>query len=345
MPALHAFALGQLLLLLALLWPAASQGVAARCFWLLLLALSAEVLRLALPWPELLDWLLTGLRAAIPSLFWLFCLATFAERLPPKRVYLSVLSVVVLLPWLARGLSEWLAAGVALADGVGYLGQSVEFVLLGHALWVLVRQWRHDLVEARRRWRWFLLGSSALWIVSVVIAEQLIPGGAAWAQQANQWLLPAWLLACNMQLLTAHTAGLFSPVAVPVSPKPEPQAAPEAPPELARLLAQMQQQHSYRTEGLTLAALAQQVSLPQYRLRQLINSELGFRHFNAFLNHYRIAEAKQRLAASDDAATPILNIALEVGFGSLSTFNKAFRDDAGMTPSDYRRQHNAPNTV
>ncbi|MCJ8170221.1 helix-turn-helix transcriptional regulator [Atopomonas sediminilitoris] len=340
MPALHAFALGQLLLLLLLLWPQARQQSSARCFFALLAVLTVEVLRLSWAWPEPWQWLLSAPRAAIPTLFWLFCLATFAERLPSPRVIAGALLAVVVLPWLSRGMADVSGVGQSLAQGLGLFGQTLEFGLLAHALWVMAREWQHDLVEARRRWRWFLLGSSAVWIVAVVLAEQLLPGGVQLAQTLNQWLLPAWLLACNVQLLQANTAGLFSPV-TPVLAQPEPATAAEAQadPLLLRLQQHMTESHAYRTEGLTLAALAQQVSVPQYRLRQLINRELGFRHFNAFLNHYRIAEACSRLRKAESVPTPIVTIALEVGFGSLSTFNKAFREACQETPSEYRRHH------
>jgi AraC-like DNA-binding protein len=40
------------------------------------------------------------------------------------------------------------------------------------------------------------------------------------------------------------------------------------------------------------------------------------------------------LLAADDA--PVTRIAHEVGYGSLSAFNAAFRELTGATPSDYR---------
>jgi AraC-like DNA-binding protein len=37
----------------------------------------------------------------------------------------------------------------------------------------------------------------------------------------------------------------------------------------------------------------------------------------------------------------ILQIAMESGFGSVSAFNKAFRQISGMSPSDFRRDMRA----
>ena len=81
------------------------------------------------------------------------------------------------------------------------------------------------------------------------------------------------------------------------------------------------------------------VGVPEYRLRRLINQGLGHRNFNSFVNHYRIAEARAALADPAQAAVPVLTIALDAGFSSLGPFNRAFKAETGLTPSDFRRQN------
>jgi AraC-like DNA-binding protein len=102
---------------------------------------------------------------------------------------------------------------------------------------------------------------------------------------------------------------------------------------LAGLTHAMTEQHAYRREGLTLAALAQTLGMGEAALRSLINQELGYRNFNDFLHHYRLQEAAGRLASED---LPILTIALDCGYGSIGPFNRAFRQRFGMTPTEYR---------
>ena len=99
----------------------------------------------------------------------------------------------------------------------------------------------------------------------------------------------------------------------------------------------MTAERAYRQDGLTIGTLAQQLGLPEYRLRRLINQALGYRNFNSFVNHYRIAEAKAALADPSQAEVPVLTIALDAGFSSLGPFNRAFKAETGMTPSEYRR--------
>ena len=102
---------------------------------------------------------------------------------------------------------------------------------------------------------------------------------------------------------------------------------------LARLTEAMSGQHLYRREGLTLAALAQDLGLGEAGLRTLINQQLGYRNFNDFLHRYRLQEAAPRLVNED---LPVLTIALECGYGSIGPFNRAFKQSMGMTPSEYR---------
>jgi AraC-like DNA-binding protein len=99
----------------------------------------------------------------------------------------------------------------------------------------------------------------------------------------------------------------------------------------------MEDEQAYREMGLTLPELAKHMQVPAYRLRETINRGLGYRNFNDFLNSYRIAEAAARLGNPAERDIQILVIALDAGFRSLSSFNKAFRAEFDATPTEYRR--------
>ena len=83
--------------------------------------------------------------------------------------------------------------------------------------------------------------------------------------------------------------------------------------------------------------LAARLDLPEHRLRQVINEGLGHRNFNAFLNRYRIDEAKAALSDLSQRDVPVLTIAMDAGFQSIGPFNRAFKADTGMTPTEFRR--------
>jgi AraC-like DNA-binding protein len=159
----------------------------------------------------------------------------------------------------------------------------------------------------------------------------------------------------NLLLLRYRSDGVFIERTMPgdsqpsVVPVPAPVSAPAPAPTLApapvildeglvdSVRTLMSQEHAYREMGLTIGQLAQHLNVPQYRLRETINGGLGYRNFSDFLNSYRVAEAAERLADPDCTGLPILTIAMDAGFRSLSSFNKAFRGIHQQTPTAYRK--------
>lgn len=61
-----------------------------------------------------------------------------------------------------------------------------------------------------------------------------------------------------------------------------------------------------------------------------------------YLTLLRLSRAQAMLIKDNDN---ILQVAMESGFGSVSAFNKAFRQVAGMSPSDFRRDMRFNNTL
>ncbi len=60
--------------------------------------------------------------------------------------------------------------------------------------------------------------------------------------------------------------------------------------------------------------------------------ELAGEKISDYLNWIRTTEASRRFKESDEKIT---DIAFEIGFGNLRTFNKVFRELMGVTPSAY----------
>jgi AraC-like DNA-binding protein len=142
-------------------------------------------------------------------------------------------------------------------------------------------------------------------------------------------------------LLHADLVGFLAdsgqPAAVAIR-KDVPAAEPVDPAVLGELERLMTVERLYRREGLTIGDLAAKLGLPEHRLRRTINRALGFRNFSEYLNRHRLADAKQALADPTQRDVPVLTIALDAGFQSLSPFNRAFKADTGMTPTEFRRR-------
>jgi AraC-like DNA-binding protein len=112
--------------------------------------------------------------------------------------------------------------------------------------------------------------------------------------------------------------------------------APALDPRLAEALHRLVEVGVYKEEGLTIGGLAERMAVHEYRVRQLINDQLGFRNFNAFLNHYRVREAQRLLADPETRHRNVAEVAYEVGYRSLAPFNRAFKDTTGQTPTEFR---------
>lgn len=107
-----------------------------------------------------------------------------------------------------------------------------------------------------------------------------------------------------------------------------------------RWAAQVAEAGWWREPELSLSDLSRRLGTNTQYLSRALNDGLGL-NFSQFVNRLRVTEAQRRLRAGDDAdtATDLLALALEVGFGSKASFNRAFRAHAGVTPSAYRDAH------
>jgi AraC family transcriptional regulator len=82
---------------------------------------------------------------------------------------------------------------------------------------------------------------------------------------------------------------------------------------------------------ISLKELAGEAALSEYHFSRLFREATGLSPYNYVVGR-RISEAQARLAKSDRS---IAEIAFEVGFGSQSAFNRAFRKYARVTPGDF----------
>lgn len=91
-------------------------------------------------------------------------------------------------------------------------------------------------------------------------------------------------------------------------------------------------QKVYQETGYTRASLARELNISESVVTRLVNSHFG-KSVPQLLNENRIRDA-QRLLTQTTA--PVSVIAEQVGFNSLPSFNRVFKEIAGVSPSDYR---------
>lgn len=201
----------------------------------------------------------------------------------------------------------------------------VAFALTAYVLW----QGRDsDLVETRRRIRNLLIVLIFLIGLCIVIIE-LITGFQVpqTVEAVGVFIIFVAALSFNFLFIRSNpTAEIF---ASPRRVINEPQD-----PLVKLILQRMLDERLYADHDLRVASLADKLQMPEYQLRKRINQQLGFRNFNQFVNQYRVEEAAARLLKQPDL--PVLTIALDVGFRSISSFNTSFLAHHGVSPTQYR---------
>lgn len=330
-----------LALIAALLWRDQRRKLAARLGAAFAMGVAAATLA-ATPGftalPAVPRAAISAVAAGGMFVFWLFTRALLDDDgFTLRRWHAAVWIVLAALGVLACLTHPPLAAPLAWTMGLS----PVLWSLL--AIAQSLSHWREDLVEGRRRLRAVIVAATALYTIGQLLAALLtgfelrtvVESSANAAGTAALTVFFAWqLLGWRGSVLFEETEAQTVPV----------RSAPGTPPDarqVATLQSLMTVQRIYREPSLTVAALALRMGLPEHRLRRLINQGLGHRHFSAFLNAYRIGDAKQALSDPRQAEVPVLTIAMDVGFQSIGPFNRAFKADTGLTPTEFRRTRTA----
>ena len=277
--------------------------------------------------PDPLKNIAASISTMVPALFWVLCQQAFSHR---PNVF-SPMGVVALISFIAPAIYRFSPDSAHAMEHyrliLWTLPSYTEYLLVISGIWVVVSNWNDDLVESRRRIRGVFLCMAAVAIFLVIIPMNTGISGI-WLPYSSVGLIS---LFCAYFFLKGNKGVLFGE---DKKEKPEPKLITISPEQVALDL--LMKQGFYRTEHLTLKALASKLELPEYKTRALINQTLGYRNFNDYINQLRIHEAAQMLLA--DRQTPVLNISLDVGYRTLSSFNRAFKEIKDMSPSEFRQQ-------
>jgi YesN/AraC family two-component response regulator len=90
----------------------------------------------------------------------------------------------------------------------------------------------------------------------------------------------------------------------------------------------------YVQPELSLQELSQHLQTNPVQLSATINQVLG-KNFNDYINGLRIDEFIQKYRADRARRYTLLSLALDSGFNSKATFNRAFKKIKGSSPQEY----------
>ena len=328
-------ALSQAALTALLLLQGGVRGLSRKLYGLLLFAAVGYLLLPLFPESDH-RWILMAISTLVPGAFWLFSASLFDDHYDLPLWHPLLVAFTVVMPTVHGLFSRF---GIELPAGVFVdLPQLLEFVILALALYTIFAHWRDDLVVARRYLRLWFCSITGAFIFTLILSREVLFTGAAWLESA-QYVATAVMMIGTNALLVRFTPGLLDPIRRMRPSDAEPDDTAETAVELLEPInALIVEQGIYREPGMTIGKLAELLDIPEYRLRRLINSGLGYRNFNDFLNSFRIRDAARRLADPGEVKVPVLTIAMDSGFRSISSFNKAFKTTHTVTPTVFRRQ-------
>lgn len=93
----------------------------------------------------------------------------------------------------------------------------------------------------------------------------------------------------------------------------------------------------YKENDISLELVAKRLNTTRHNASQVINEHFKM-NFHELINAYRIDEAKQILDNDRLKNLNIIDIAYEVGYNNKVTFNKAFKKDTHLTPTEYQKK-------
>jgi len=275
----------------------------------------------------------------MPVFLWLFGKKLFDDNFNVQRwplwgkLLLVALALFYLYTFLVRGGGGQLQM----------LSHVIALIFILHLLASVIATWRNDLVEQRRVARFWLVLLVSLFFLMLDLVElsntRLNRHQLFMLMNATICLIGTSVTAAMVFIYESSRQGTATEVVSQLNVNtsrysrliPQENALYE---KLQTFIASA----GYLQPDLTISHLAKQLQCPDHHLRKLINQRLGYTNFNAFLNHYRIEEAQKRLVESH---LPVLSIALDLGYGSIASFNRAFKDNVGTTPTAYRSTEQA----
>lgn len=193
-------------------------------------------------------------------------------------------------------------------------------------LWLDLNYWQD--------WWGNLVGVVLIYYVSIQGYAQVQPGNRLTFQPVSS---PALVGVGEHEPLPAE------PLMHPSTVLPVP-VLPDFDAEKVRLLALMDAEKPYLEPELSLSDLARRMHTNPVALSQVINAGMG-KNFNDFVNEYRVDEFKRQVRDPANRHLSFLGIALNCGFNSKATFNRAFRKCTGLTPGQYAETQRSPGSM
>ncbi len=264
---------------------------------------------------------------------WLFALSLFQKDFRLKYSHMIV-AIIYTLPMIMERCVQFGFIDI-LPQWWAQLVNGLNLLLIIHMVIFVLKERNDDLIEKRRKSRLYLVLMMAVCATTVVVfAHILLMYG--WTQYQPTiniiGIWPAIIWSCFWLLsIEKHSLSFDEKHVSDLNHRDM---------KLKTQLDNLIIDHKvYLENNLSIENLAKRLGVSAHRLRAFINQTLDFQNFSTYINSYRIAAIKQALINPEYEHVPILTIAMNHGFNSLSPFNRAFKKIENITPKAFRQQH------
>ena len=92
----------------------------------------------------------------------------------------------------------------------------------------------------------------------------------------------------------------------------------------------------YLNPDFSLQMMVADLNISREKLSYFINNNQG-KNFYKFINEFRVEEVRGKLLDAGLNYYTVLGIGLECAFNSKASFNPIFKEETGLTPSEYKK--------
>lgn len=104
---------------------------------------------------------------------------------------------------------------------------------------------------------------------------------------------------------------------------------------IEQILKFMDTEKPYLDYNMKQSDITEKLNISLHHFSEILNTSLQ-KNFNNFINSYRVEEAKRMIKNPSYNDYKLISIGYEAGFKSKTSFNRAFKNMVGVTPSEYK---------
>ncbi|ALU44404.1 helix-turn-helix domain-containing protein [Pseudoalteromonas rubra] len=272
--------------------------------------------------------------------YWLFSRAFFRKTNPINRhhlLFVGLLGVCLILRHLLRFSekmwlldNDWLPAlTTVLSEAIALLSSGMLILAFWEGYRVL-----QSTIAIYRKMAGIFLTSFVISCASVMLFAAALPADLLAGEGRD------WLVAFAYILILISTQGLirYRQQQFDQKVKRTDSSVQEENALAHQIHALLVKEKRYLEPSLRVADIARELDVPEYRIRTIMLNHFNAKNFNHYVNQMRIEHAKTILSAPDKSDWPVLVVGIESGFASAAPFTRAFKEFAGCTPGQYRKQ-------